>query len=332
MELQTRVEIPDSKIRVDYAKKLVFIGSCFAQNISGLFTRLKFDTLVNPFGIIYNPLSIQHMVECIVHQKKYGEGNVLEGDIFQEGENWNCWDFHSSFSCKDKQKFFDCLNEAVKGAHAYLKAADVVFITLGTAFVYFLNRTGNVVSNCHRANPNLFQRKLISVDEAFDVLENVVCNLKSLNPSVNVVFTVSPLRHLKDGAHGNNLSKSTLLLAVKQVVDAHPDFVEYFPSYEIVMDELRDYRFYDADMIHLSDVAEDYVFERLQETYFTEQTQDHVKKVNKFLKSAGHRFFDESSLQNKTFAAKNLELAESLEKSIPGLKLESEKKHFLSLK
>ncbi|MCQ2099120.1 MAG: GSCFA domain-containing protein [Fibrobacter sp.] len=330
MELQTRVEIPPSTVRIDYTRKLAFIGSCFAQNISEKFTRLKFRTLVNPFGIIYNPLSIEYMVERIVNGETYSARDVQEGNVFLDGENWNCWDFHGSFSAKDENSCIEGLNAAVLGAREYLKSADVVFITLGTAFVYFLKQTGNVVSNCHRRNADLFDRQLISVERAADALNSVVCNLRRLNPDVKEVFTVSPLRHLKDGAHGNNLSKSSLLLAVDQVVKANPQ-VEYFPSYEIVLDELRDYRFYDSDMIHLSEVAEDYIFERLQETYFDEAVRENVKRVEKFLKSANHRIVDAASSMNKAFASKHLDIARDLEKRIPGLDLSAEKTYFLSL-
>lgn len=331
MELQTRVEIPDSKVRIDYTRKLAFIGSCFAQNISERFVHLKFNALVNPFGIIYNPLSINHMIDRIVYQDLYAEKDVQNGTVFLDGENWNCWDFHGAFSCRDKHLFLDGLNRAIQDANAFLKMTDVVFITLGTAFVYFLQKSGQVVSNCHRANPELFQRRLVSVTNVVETLKNVVSNLKTLNPDVKVVFTVSPLRHMKDGTHGNNLSKSTLLLAVNQVVESCPENVEYFPSYEIVMDELRDYRFYASDMIHLSDVAEEYIFERLQETYMDASARGNLSRVARFMKSVDHKVVDKASLLHSDFVQKHIALAEGLETQIAGLDLQSEKQYFLSL-
>lgn len=331
MELFTKIDIFPSEFKINHEKKLFFAGSCFAENISERFTARKFHTLVNPFGIIYNPISIANMVRNIANGKIYGAEDVFYGD-----GRWNCWDAHSSLSASTPDVCVSVLNNAIENAREYLRTADIAFITLGTAYVYFLKESGAVVSNCHRQDARLFERKLISVEEAANALHEAVSNLRSLNPKIHIVFTVSPLRHLSDGAHGNSLSKATLQLAVDKVMQNLASEAStrdskncgYFPSYEIVMDELRDYRFYDRDMVHLSTTAEDYIFERMCETYCSDTTIAHIKYVEKFMKGATHRIEDTSSPQTKDFARLQIERAENLEHTIDGLDLSEEKEYF----
>ncbi len=325
MDFYTEVDAPLSNFKIDYTKNLMFVGSCFAQNISQKFVNLKFRTLVNPFGIIYNPLSIERMFENIVAGKHY-----TKNDIFCDHGMWNCWDAHSSLSSRNREECLANLNNAITASTEFLKRTDVAFITLGTAFVYFMKLGGMVVSNCHRQDPEFFGRELISVEEAVRSLEKMVDILRKQNSRIKVVFTVSPLRHLSDGAHGNNLSKSTLHLAVSRVEAKFPETVSYFPSYEIVMDELRDYRFYDRDMIHLSDVAEDYIFERMGRTYFESKTLENIELVKKFMKAVNHKVVDTESPKNKAFAEKHIALAKTLMKQIPGLDLQKEIEQFQS--
>lgn len=325
MIFSTEVQIPVSDFKIDYTKNLMFVGSCFAQNISQKFVDLKFNTLVNPFGIIYNPLSIGQMFENIANGKLY-----TEKDVFCDHGMWNCWDAHSSLSSRNREECLANLNNAIKTSADFLKKTDVAFITLGTAFVYFMKLGGMVVSNCHRQDPEFFGRELISVEETARSLEKIVDILRMQNSRIKVVFTVSPLRHLSDGAHGNNLSKSTLHLAVSRVEAKFPETVSYFPSYEIVMDELRDYRFYDRDMIHLSDVAEDYIFERMGKTYFESKTLENVELVKKFMKAANHKVMDTDSPKNRAFAEKYVALAKNLMIQVPGLDLQKEIEQFQS--
>ena len=245
-------------------------------------------------------------------------------------------------------------------ARDFLQKADVVFITLGTAFVYYLKDSGKPVSNCHRQDPKMFERRMISVEEAAAALSSIVKDLRSLSPTVNIVFTVSPLRHMADGAHNNTLSKATLQLAVDKIAKcgteiatvaslprndiasrasagvysricetqqscaSRNDNIHYFPSYEIMMDELRDYRFYADDMIHLSKTAEEYIFERMVDPYCDDTTRENIAKVEKFLKSANHRIVDSASPATAEFQKKLAAEAASLEKQIPGLVLNTE--------
>ena len=216
MEFFTKTDISVPDWRIDYTGKVAFIGSCFADNISRRFAERKFHVLSNPFGTIYNPLSIAAMLRNIANAKTYGEGNVFQD---ARAPLWLCWGAHGSLSAPTREGCIANLNDAAARARTFLQSSDAVFVTLGTAFVYFLKQTGEVVSNCHRQDPGLFTRELVSVERAVAALRDIVDNLHKIRDGkIHVVFTVSPLRHVGDGIHNNTLSKATLQLAVNQVV------------------------------------------------------------------------------------------------------------------
>lgn len=321
MNLFTKIDISEACFQIDYRSNLFFIGSCFADNISCKWKTRKFQTLVNPFGTVYNPLSIESQIAKLCEE---------------ESQSWNRWDYQRIRTGED-------VNDTAEKSRAFLQMADVVFITLGTAFVYFLKESGKAVANCHKEPAELFERRLISVDEAADALRNTVRHILKIKAdadirqhdqahplgklgeldAVKIVFTVSPIRHLNDGAHGNNLSKATLQLAMEKVSKEFPA-VSYFPSYEIVMDELRDYRFYAEDMTHINATAEDYIFERMVETYCDKTTIANMKLVEKFMKTASHRIEDASSPRTVELAKQQIARAQELERQIPGLRLTEE--------
>ena len=313
MDFFTKIDIPTTDFKIDYTSHLAFFGSCFADNISALFAERKFHVLANPFGTVYNPVSLAMQIKAIADGKVFGEEDVFQ-DTRCDGL-WHCWDAHSSLSGATKEECIKKLNAATTQAREFLQKASVIFTTLGTAFVYYLKDSGKPVSNCHRQDPNLFTRQMISVDEATQAIRDTVASIRQLNPSARIIFTVSPLRHMSDGAHSNNLSKATLQLAINNAG------TEYFPSYEIMMDELRDYRFYSDDMIHLSKTAEEYIFERMVETYCDSTTRENMAKVEKFLKMTNHRIQDENSPATQEFKKKLATQAAELEKKIPGLNL-----------
>ena len=369
MELFTRVDTPKAGFEIDYTSRIAFFGSCFADNISAQFAARKFGVLANPFGTVYNPVSIAGQIRAIADGKVFGEKDVfqdargLQDDSGKQGarENqdargpWYSWDAHGSLSGATREECIKKLNEAAKRTREFLKQADVVFITLGTAFVYYLkdggsssvgDAHGRAVANCHRQAPALFERRMISVEEAAQALENIVQDLTRIkrdwiatptarddDRKFHIVFTVSPLRHMADGAHNNTLSKATLQLAVNNVINKVTTVpsassgtlpVSYFPSYEIVMDELRDYRFYADDMVHLSKTAEEYIFERMAETYCSEKTRADIAQVEKLMRMANHRIADLESPTTRAFTEKILAQAKSLESSISGLDLSEE--------
>ena len=370
MDFFTKVDIPAAGFEIDYTSRIAFFGSCFADNISAQFSARKFSVLANPFGTVYNPVSIANQVWAIASGKVFGEK-----DVFQDARGpWYSWDAHGSLSGATREGCIKKLNEAAKRTREFLQQADVVFITLGTAFVYYLKDAstmagngdahGRAVANCHRQDPALFERRMITVDEAAQALREIVesiCRIKNqdwiatpaarddeANITVrdgastgvrdddrkfHIVFTVSPLRHMGDGAHNNTLSKATLQLAVNNVINKVTTVpsassgtlpVSYFPSYEIVIDELRDYRFYADDMVHLSKTAEEYIFERMAESYCNEKTRKDIAQVEKFMRMASHRIADPESPATHAFAEKILAQAKSLESSISGLDLSEE--------
>jgi hypothetical protein len=331
MDFFTKIDIPAIDWQIDYNSHVAFFGSCFADNISAQFAARKFKVLVNPFGTVYNPLSIAMQIKAIANKQVFGGPEVFQDmrpDRAGNSAPWHCWDAHGSLSAATREECVAKLNEASAHALEFLQKTDVAFITLGTSFVYFLKDIGAAVSNCHQQNPNLFIRKMISVDHVVAALKSIVQDLQKIKRDMRIVFTVSPLRHLSDGAHANTLSKATLQLAINKIIEEQ-DFtthtteaaVQYFPSYEIVMDELRDYRFYDSDMIHLSKIAENYIFERMTEAYCDSKTRDNIKQVEKFLKMANHRIQDEHSSATVEFRQRMLEEATKLEKQIVGLAL-----------
>lgn len=331
MNLYTKVDIPATNFKIDYSSRLAFFGSCFADNISAQFASRKFKVQANPFGTVYNPISLASQVKAIAEGKVFKDKDVFK-DERCDGL-WHCWSAHSSLSASTREECIAKLNAATELARDFLQKADIVFVTLGTSFVYFLKGNGEPVSNCHRQDPNLFTRRMISVEEATDAIRKVVTSFRLLNPNTSIVLTVSPLRHMSDGAHNNTLSKATLQLAINEIVKHESgiaasagDFIEHFPSYEIVMDELRDYRFYESDMVHLSRTAEEYIFERMADTYCSEITRGHIAKVEKFLKGARHRIQDESSPATQDFLKKINAQAAQLETEIPGLNLSDEKR------
>lgn len=332
MDLFTKIDIPAIDWQIDYNSHVAFFGSCFADNISAQFAARKFKVLVNPFGTVYNPLSIAMQIKAIANKQVFGGPEVFQDmrpDRAGNNAPWHCWDAHGSLSAATREECIAKLNKASAHALDFLQKNDVAFITLGTSFVYFLKDIGAAVSNCHQQNPNLFIRKMISVDHVVAALKSIVQDLQKIKRDMRIVFTVSPLRHLSDGAHANTLSKATLQLAINKIIEEQ-DFathttkpaVEYFPSYEIVMDELRDYRFYDSDMIHLSKIAENYIFERMTETYCDSKTRDNIKQVEKFLKMANHRIQDADSPATAAFLQKLHAEAAKLESQIEGLHLD----------
>ena len=325
MELFTKVATPEASFKIDYTKNLAFFGSCFADNISAQFSARKFSVFSNPFGTVYNPLSIERQLREIAGGKAFGDSDVFQDERCDK--LWHSFDAHSSLSAATREECIEKLNAGSAQALEILQKADVAFITLGTAFVYFLKSTGEPVANCHRQDSTLFERRMITVDEATLALEGIVASLRRIRADIQIVFTVSPLRHMADGAHENTVSKSTLQLAVNEILKRESDGVAspatFFPSYEIVMDELRDYRFYADDMVHLSKTAEGYIFERMAETYCDERTRGNIAAVEKFLKSANHRIQDTSSLASQEFIKKLAQQADELEKKIPGLDLKT---------
>ena len=256
LKLQTPVETGRSAVCISLNDKIFVLGSCFADNMGQKMADLGFDVCVNPFGTLYNPVSICNSVARLTSGIPFSESECVQ---MGAGAGLVCsFSHHTSFARRTEDEFLNVANASLKEASLWWKAATKVIITLGTAWIYEYLRSGETVSNCLKIDAKEFSRRRLSVRETATLLMNMVAR----HPEKEFIFTVSPIRHLKDGAHGNQLSKSTLLLALDEVIAKFPERCEYFPAYEIVLDELRDYRFYSPDMIHPSDQAVDYLWSR----------------------------------------------------------------------
>ncbi len=259
LKLQTPAEAGKSRIQVSLKDGIVLLGSCFADSIGSKMAAAGFDVAVNPFGTLYNPVSVCNSAA------RLGSGypfTASECVPMGAGAGLVCsFSHHTSFARPTKQEFLDNANSALETASSHWKRAGKVIVTLGTAWCFEHLDTGEIVSNCLKRDAKEFRRRRLSIKEAYTLLMGLVAR----NPDKEFIFTVSPIRHLKDGAHGNQLSKSTLLMAVEALCEAVPERADYFPAYEILLDELRDYRFYAEDMVHPSAVAEDYIWSRFVE-------------------------------------------------------------------
>lgn len=281
MKLQTTVDIPKSPFEIKHTDKVMLIGSCFADEVGQQFVRGGFDALVNPFGTLYNPASIAAiLLRCIsLNESK---------ELFEDKDGtWHSWMHHSKFSAMTKEELQSRINSTTQAASEFLHSADVLIITFGTAIIYRLQENGMLVANCHKQPDSLFIRQRLSAYDIEDQWQMLISLLQSINPKLRIIFTVSPIRHKRDGYHVNNVSKGILLQAVDELTVGNCS--SYFPSYEIMLDELRDYRFYADDMIHPSPLAVQYIWERFQDTYFSAQTKDAVLKANKEYARSLHR-------------------------------------------
>lgn len=298
MNLQTNIPLKPQQPKINYDSNLVLLGSCFAENIGEKFSYFKYKSLVNPFGILFHPKAIETFLWMATQQEKY-----TETDLFFHNERWHCFDAHSKLSHPDQKTVLNTLNYGLDQAYKKILSATHICITLGTAWVYRLQALDMIVANCHKIPQKEFSKEILSVAEVAQCLQNSIGLIRSFNPDVQIIFTVSPVRHSKDGFVENNRSKSHLITAIHQIINADQNSV-YFPSYEIMMDELRDYRFYKEDMIHPSSLAIDYIWERFKQTWIDNNALPTMDKVNEIQNGIAHRPFNPNSEQHHKFLQK----------------------------
>ena len=289
------VELPAYDFRINHKNNIMFVGSCFAENTGTLFQEHFFNSLINPFGVLYNPVSIAAFIEQVLSKKLLSKKDLIEYKGL-----WHSFLHHSSFSGHDRKKVLKKINENIEKANSFILKADFLFITLGTAFIYELKETGKIVANCHKLPASFFERRLMGIAEIEILMFRIFEKLHNLNSNLKIVLTISPVRHLKDGAIGNNLSKSSLIVATQRLVNKL-DFVYYFPSYEIVLDELRDYRFYAEDLTHPNNIAVKYIWEKLNNAFFGDETKQLLKKIDKLNNALNHRPFNPYSDEFEKF-------------------------------
>ena len=323
MEFRTKIDIPRFGFGISHNDKCLFVGSCFAENIGNKIAATKIPTSVNPTGILYNPISIRESILNSLSEKKY-----TADDVFLSGGTWNSFDFHSRFSNVDKNVCIESINSATEMLKSQLETACVMFVTFGTAYIYELAETGKIVCNCHKQPEKNFNRRLLKVIEIVEAWSDCIEKIKAKNPNIRIVFTVSPIRHWRDGAHQNQISKSTLHLAINEL-NAKFGNTFYFPAYEIMMDELRDYRFYADDMVHPSETAVQYIWERFGETFFSEQTKSAIVRIEKIKAAANHRPLNSQSADYKNFCIRMLDEIEKVKAEFGGIDFSEEEKSFL---
>ena len=300
MKFRTEIPLVKSNFPIDYQSKILLMGSCFAENIGTKFQYFKFQSEVNPFGIIFNSTSLVNLLRRSV-QKHY----FTAEDIFYHNDLWHCFEVHSELSNPNKDVFLDNLNRLLDDVNGQLRTITHFQITLGTAWVYRNINSNKIVANCHKVPQKEFNKELFSVASITDDLHEIVEILHNINPSCKIVFTVSPVRHIKDGFVENTVSKAHLITAVNTVVREYNSKVEYFPSFEIMMDELRDYRFYAEDMLHPNQVAVDYIWLQFVQNYLSNSAFELMKEVEIIQKGLAHRPFNEETEAYQKFL-KNL--------------------------
>ncbi len=319
MKLQTNIPLNKADNQIDYQNKLLLIGSCFSENIGDKLAYYKFQSVQNPFGILFHPLAIETLISKAIKNEQYSEK-----DIFFLNERWHCFDAHSDLSDASKESLLKKLNTALKKANHRINNSTHILITLGTAWVYRNTKTKAVVANCHKVPQNEFSKELLSVDAVQKSLENTIQKIQSVNKKAQFIFTVSPVRHLKNGFTENQRSKAHLIAAIQNIVNSLSFGVgrgeHYFPSYELMLDELRDYRFYQADMIHPNQLAIDYIWEKFVEVFISSNSLQTMKRVEDIQKGLQHKPFNRESEQYRAFEKSLNDKISYLQKEYPFMK------------
>ncbi len=300
MNFRTIVDTPQKEISISYTDKLILLGSCFSENIGNRLVDCKFKVDMNPFGILYNPLSIEKSIRRMLSATDY-----TSSDLIYHNDIYHSFDHHGSFSGVDSNQVLHQINTRLHTSAQSLREATVLLITFGTAFVYSNKHDGKIVSNCHKLPAKTFDRSRISVDEIVSSWSILIQDLQQVNPNIKIIFTVSPIRHLKDGAHENQLSKATLQLSIDQLQKEYNN-IYYFPAYEIVLDELRDYRFYANDMTHPASITIDYIWEKFSQCYFSKETSEIIAQWQQIAKAISHRPLRPDSASYKQFILQTL--------------------------
>ena len=318
MNFRTQVELPERATEIRHSERMMLFGSCFAENIGNLLEGNKFRCDVNPFGILYNPKSIAMSLRHILQKEAYGET-----DLFMAHGRWHSWMHHSDFSSPSPEETLAKANSRLAKAKENFVKADWLILTFGTAYVYIHKEKGMVVGNCHKMPERMFTRSRLDVKTIVEEWQDVLKKCREINPNLKVLFTVSPIRHAKDGMHGNQLSKATLLLAVDELCRTCPGCF-YFPSYEIMMDELRDYRFYADDMLHPSRMAVEYLWECFSKCYFKEQTHVVMKEWAEIRRGLEHKPFDPESEAYRNFLSQIVLKIARIKEKFPYLEVQKE--------
>lgn len=337
MEFMLKINLPKAEKLIDHQQKILSVGSCFTEHIGNALTEMKFQVLQNPNGILFDPVSVCSSLISYIHNKQYASE-----DLFYLNELWQSWQHHSRFSGMDKELVLNRINQSQSLAHQFLKEADWLIITLGSAFNYRLQgdvsksagipqvshlENAGAVANCHRAPSQFFQKNLLTVAEIIEKLDNTIHQLFYFNRKLNIIFTISPVRHIRDGVVENNRSKARLIEAVHHMVSKFAR-LHYFPSYELVIDVLRDYRFYDIDMVHPNYPATEFVLQKFMQTFMSDETSALSEEFKKIAIAWKHKPSHPATEGHKKFMRTYLEKLKNYQVIYPNLDFEKELEYF----
>jgi hypothetical protein len=322
MEFRTEVHIPPSGKKISYRSGILFMGSCFTENIGAMMKELQFPVEVNPFGINYNPSSVARNLWSLLNGKEF-----REDDLDTDGDRWFSFDHHSRFSHPDREVCLQKINDRLGKAHRQLKDTRFLLLTWGTAWVYVHKKKACVVSNCHKLPAADFSRHLLTMNQIIDTCTKLFAALRKEIPDLHIILSVSPVRHWKDGPRLNSVSKSTLLLAAHGLTEMF-SYCDYFPAWEIAMDDLRDYRYYADDLVHPNTQMTRYIWEKFSGAWFDGETLDLIPEIRRLSDARNHRPFDPGSKKYLDFCKKQLDVIRKLAGRYPFLNLSELEEHF----
>lgn len=323
MQFRTEINLTPSPHPITHADHLLLVGSCFTQNIGQLLKDSKFSAGVNPTGVLYNPLSILQTLQLLIDK-----AFLTENDLYHNGHHYLSFAHHGSFADPNAQDCLKKINQHLLEGSNLLSSARHIVLTFGTSFVYRRKDTQQVVANCHKLPDSFFTRQPLTVAEIVSALEPAFRFLFEQNERLRLILTVSPIRHWKDGAVNNQLSKATLILAIHELKNMFQDRIDYFPAYELMMDDLRDYRFYADDLLHPTTMAIQYIWQKFKSVYFTKQTNDLTNAIDKIRQAYQHKPLQPQSETYKFFAKQQITVIHELLKQYPHLRFEEELAYF----
>jgi len=316
MNFRTEIQIPAGSIKIEHDHNLMTIGSCFAENIAEKFKYYLFNVFENPFGVLYNPVSIYNAIKSAVEEKTF-----TKDDLIYDKDEWHSFYHHSDFSSHDYSECLNRINTRTAEVKKFLNKCNWVIVSLGTSYVYRHKEKDIIVSNCHKIPVAQFERVFLPAEESENYLTQLAALLKSVNPNVGIVFTVSPVRHIKDGFAENQLSKSSLIVAVHKIVSKIENTF-YFPAYEIMMDDLRDYRFYGDDLLHPSKMAVEYIWNKFSESGFSKSCLSTLKEIEPYAKGKEHILRNPDSPQGRKFLEDLMSRKTNLKEKHPYIRFE----------
>ncbi|MBU0474811.1 MAG: GSCFA domain-containing protein [Bacteroidetes bacterium] len=324
MNFRTEINLEKSLSTINHFDNILTIGSCFAENIAEYFKANRFNVFGNPFGVLYNPISIFNSLKFAVEKAEFEEKDL----VFHQSE-WHSFYHHSDFSSDEKNIILKKINDGIIKTNQFLKLTDTLIITFGTSYVYKYLANGIIASNCHKIPQKEFEYFRLTLDETTKTIIDIIEMVEIFNPKIKIIFTVSPVRHWKNGAHNNQLSKANLLLAIDEAIKSKSNCC-YFPSYEIVLDDLRDYRFYNSDLVHPNKIATDYIWEKLYNSICSEECLKTISEISKIVAARNHRVRNINSVENQKFLHVMITKIGQLQNKYPYLNLNEDLNYFKS--